>query len=232
MPRENSFTDSEGRSLTPDLEDEGHFEVQPRPSISSPPAFAPTYSTSPTAAFAANMTSPTSPISPELRAQGVTSPAARSAKTHASHISQWTKPSAKDKFRIAVRKVISMHRGASFMAGGVPERVGAEPGVDPRRASADMQYGHIAKECAIEITDYSSVRTSSRKMNNAEFIDLMCNDEKGQRPAWVRVRWINIGGVSWDVIKALSLRYSRFRYLKSSVPSSSLFPDRPSSPRA
>lgn len=204
MPRENSFTDSEGRSLTPDLEDEEDFEVQPRPSISSPPIIAPTYATSPAGPFAGEVASPpTSPFSNEARAHGVKSPAHQA------------KPTAKDKFRAVVRKVISMHRGASYMVGGLSERVGAEPGVDPRRASADMQYGHIVKECAIEITDYSSVRSNVRKMNNAQFIDLMHGEEK--RPAWVRVRWINIGGVSWDVIKALSLKFSPFIFFKTFV---------------
>jgi hypothetical protein len=87
------------------------------------------------------------------------------------------------------------------------ERIGAEPGVDPRRASADMQYGHIHRQCGIEITDYSSLRTNVTRLTNSEFIELMDDGIKSQRPSWVRVRWINIGGVSWDVIKGMSLRY-------------------------
>lgn len=204
MPRENSFTDSEGRSLTPDLEEEEAFEVDP-PIVSSPLAVSPTYS----APIAHRAQDPR--MSPTTRAQGVKSPGARSHATHASNFSQWTKPTPKDKFRSAVRKIISMRRGTSLMSiGRREERIGAEPGVDPRRASADIQYGHMHRECAIEITDYSSVRTEVQRMKNAEFIEMMCNDEASQRPSWVRVRWINIGGVSWDVIKALSLRYGGY----------------------
>lgn len=227
MPRENSFTDSEGRSLTPDLEEErereeAFFETQPRTSLSSPPppppGIQPTYSTVSPIGIPTQQggpSSPVSPISPTTRMQGVTSPGSRSygggrPSTTASH---WAKPSPKDKFRGVVRKVIAMHRGTRFMTVGIDgegPRVGAEPGVDPRRASADLQYGHIHKQCEIEITDYSSVRSAIGRMTNREFIELMCDDEASQRPSWVRVRWINIGGVSWDVIKALSLRYGTY----------------------
>ncbi|KAF9444027.1 magnesium transporter [Macrolepiota fuliginosa MF-IS2] len=208
MPRENSFTDSEGRSLTPDLEDEEPaFEAQPRPSMTSQMAVSPTYSaTSPVGHAVRDPSFPTSPISSGV--QAVRSPGSRSHATQFSTLSPWTKPTPKDRFRSAVRKVISMHRGTRFMSvGGREARIGAEPGVDPRRASADMQYGHIHKECAIEITDYSSVRVNMQRMKNGEFIELMRDDEASRRPAWSRARWINIGGVSWDVIKALSLRY-------------------------
>jgi hypothetical protein len=90
--------------------------------------------------------------------------------------------------------------------------IGAEPGVDPRRASAELQYGHIQSECAIEITDYSSVSIAVGKMRNMQFIQLMCDDAASERPPWVKVRWINIGGVSWDVIKALSQRYGTYAF--------------------
>ena len=54
---------------------------------------------------------------------------------------------------MAVRKVMHMRRGARNMTTrGV---AGAEPGVDPRRASADLQYGGIRQNCVIEMFDYS-----------------------------------------------------------------------------
>ncbi|KAF8167264.1 hypothetical protein B0H34DRAFT_669750 [Crassisporium funariophilum] len=112
--------------------------------------------------------------------------------------------SAKDKFRASVRKVMSMRRGTAVLGGG--SRIGAEPGVDPRRASADTTYGHIHADCKIEVVDYSSVRSSHRQMGNDEFIDLM--EDGHPREPWVKVRWINIGGMSWDVIKAVSIKYN------------------------
>lgn len=205
MPRENSFTDSEGRSLTPDLEDElgreGAFQLPPRRSSVS----APMQQGRP------SMTSPTSPTSPTTRMRGIISPDAPRSTGLVSFLAKPSTP--KERFRQAVRQVIHMHRGMTFMSVGSyggrneSERVGAEPGVDPRRASAEMQYGHIHQQCAIEITDYSSLRTNVMQMKNEEFIDLMRDGIASQRPAWVKVRWINVGGVSWDVIKAMTLRY-------------------------
>ncbi|PPQ66055.1 hypothetical protein CVT24_000237 [Panaeolus cyanescens] len=128
--------------------------------------------------------------------------------------------SPKDRFRAAVHKIIAMHRGASSIiaAGGL--RVGAEPGVDPRRRSAHAMHSHIEGDCSIEVVDYSSVRSKHRTMTKSEFIEFMDMDG-GEQPSssivdgkpditrepWVKVRWINIGGISWSIIKALALRY-------------------------
>jgi hypothetical protein len=211
MPRENSFSDSEGRSLTPDLEEEQELEMayglQSRPkhpqttfSSSSPP---PTTIKSPVNGGATSRTS----ASVKRGSFPATGP-------RLSHPPVWPNNSPRDKFRAAVRKIIAMHRGTTFMShsGKNEPRVGAEPGVDPRRASADLQFGHIRRECSIEVTDYSSLRCMVRSMKNEEFIDMMWDDEASRSPSWGKVRWINIGGVSWDVIKAVSLRYGEYQF--------------------
>jgi hypothetical protein len=111
-----------------------------------------------------------------------------------------------EKFRAAARKIIALNRSTTLLSGG-GGRIGAEPGVDPRRASADALYGHIRQDCEIEVIDYSSVRSSFGRMTNREFINLMDDAAASQRDPWVKVRWINIGGMSWDVIKAVSIKY-------------------------
>ncbi|KAJ7292689.1 hypothetical protein C8J57DRAFT_4356 [Mycena rebaudengoi] len=83
---------------------------------------------------------------------------------------------------------------------------GQEPGIDVRRASMEMQYRGIKRDCAIEVVDYSAVSCNFTTMNNAEFVD-WCANPAGKRQHWVKVRWINISGVSWDVIKALGSVY-------------------------
>jgi hypothetical protein len=92
--------------------------------------------------------------------------------------------------------------------------VGAEPGIDPKRPAVDAAYCHIREDsCGIEIVDYSAVRSTSRTMTNAEFINFMNTPSQGDLPPrdpWVKVRWINIGGMDWEVIKAVSLKYSTF----------------------
>jgi hypothetical protein len=99
MPRENSFSDEDGRSLTPDLE---------LPEGNAPP------------------TSPVVAVEP-------TGPPVRPTFAHT------TTPI--DRFRATVHKVIRLHRTSTVLAdrGGI----GAEPGVDPRRDSAFLTYGHL-----------------------------------------------------------------------------------------
>ncbi|KAF8207085.1 hypothetical protein K438DRAFT_1815654 [Mycena galopus ATCC 62051] len=174
MPRENSFSDSDGRSLTPDLED------------GPPPQ------------------SPTSPTRSARSAVAAMSPTKHTANTR---VSTSTRPPGVDplhKFRHTVRKVIAMHRSTNVISG---RGVGAEPGVDPRRASADAQFGGIKQDCVIEVADYSAVRSSFGRMTNREFVNFLSDPAASERESWVKVRWINIGGMSWDVIKAVSIKY-------------------------
>lgn len=179
MPRENSFSDSSGRSLTPDLEDEANFpEIQQIPASPQPST---SHSKMP-------------PPEPPLSARSV---AARSVHTHRSK-------TPGDRFRASVRKVMAMHRTSSVINN---RRAGAEPGVDPRRESAILQFGHIHQNCVIELCDYSSVRHSFGRMTNVEFVRLLQDPKAHQREPWAKVRWINIGGISWDVISALALRH-------------------------
>lgn len=155
MPRENSF-DDEARSLTPDLEDELERERNfasmqealdapgPSPIRQNPPQSLPNLVTS----ISRSSHHVASPIS-------VTSPS-KSLKSHKSQptrTSRATRPpmphqmTPKDRFRSSVKKVIQMKRMSSFMTTG---RIGAEPGVDPRRNSAYINYGHIRQVSSSE----------------------------------------------------------------------------------
>ncbi|KAJ7146338.1 hypothetical protein C8R44DRAFT_12412 [Mycena epipterygia] len=108
-----------------------------------------------------------------------------------------------DKFRSTVNKIVAMKRSTTILASF---GAGAEPGIDPRRASMEIQYRNVAQECFVEVVDYSAVSSNFLNMRNAEFVD-WCASSKSKRQPWVKVRWINIAGVSWDVIKALSLHH-------------------------
>ncbi|EMD39334.1 hypothetical protein CERSUDRAFT_112973 [Gelatoporia subvermispora B] len=108
------------------------------------------------------------------------------------------------RFRTVVRKVMAMHRTSSMLARG---GVGAEPGADPRRASTFVRYGHVRQDCLIEVADYSATRSSFGRMSNREFVKFLDDPGAGRREPWVKVRWINVGGVSWDVLSALALKY-------------------------
>ena len=180
MPRENSFSDSEGRSLTPDLEDE--LEGQRSKS-------------------------------PIRRKSSTLSHKTKSIKSRLSHGHMPPRPSLAqptltpiERFRLSVRKVMHITKTSSYLMGKGP---GAEPGVDVRRDSAYLNYGHIRQNCQIEIVDYSSVRSSFGRMTNQEFINFLSSPPASEREPWVKVRWINVGGISWDVIRALALKYGK-----------------------
>ena len=108
------------------------------------------------------------------------------------------------RFRTLVRKVMRLSTTSRYLSGNGP---GAEPGIDVRKDSAFLNYGHINQNCLIEIADYSSVRSSYRRMTNREFISFLSDPTTSERERWVKVRWINVGGISWDVVRALALKY-------------------------
>ena len=114
--------------------------------------------------------------------------------------------SPKGRFRAAVLKVIAVHRTSSTILRG---RLGAEPGVDPHRHSTFAAYRHVYQKCVIDVIDYSSIRCSSGRMTSSGFIQFLQTDQASAREPWVKVRWINIGGISWDVISTLALKYGK-----------------------
>jgi len=180
MPRENSLTDSAGRSLTPDLEDE----------------------------FASSLPvpRPVSPTQQSLSSDGHSQdpipqpPLSNHVQLVAPHFQ-----SPKDRFRMIVRKVISMYRTSAVMSRY--GSAGAEPGVDPRRYSASIHYAHVRERCVIQIVDYSTVRSSFGKMDNERFVKMLNDESSSRREPWAKVRWINVCGISWDVMSALALKY-------------------------
>ncbi|KAH7911591.1 hypothetical protein BJ138DRAFT_1062811 [Hygrophoropsis aurantiaca] len=182
MPRENSFSDSEGRSLTPDLSED---EFMP----------------------------PTSPVMPHTQSEPIppTMPASPVPRVSYSHsqprpsLAAQMHTSPKDRFRASVRKIIHMHRTSTILSSRT--LVGAEPGVDPRRQSAFLQYGHLRQNSVIELADYSTLRASFGRMTNREFVQLLTDKNAGDRESWVKVRWINVCGISWDVISELAIKY-------------------------
>ncbi|EPQ53988.1 hypothetical protein GLOTRDRAFT_130378 [Gloeophyllum trabeum ATCC 11539] len=113
---------------------------------------------------------------------------------------------ARERFREVVRKVMLMRRASSMMSGHT--LIGAEPGVDPRSLTAFALYGHVRKECQIEVTDYSKTNRKARRMSNDTFIDWAKDPAASARHSWVKVRWINVSGISWDVMSTLAVKYS------------------------
>ena len=84
---------------------------------------------------------------------------------------------------------------------------GSEPGIDPRRATNNALYSHLHEICEIEVVDYSASKVEFNQYDNGKFVQLMA---RSQKPAWAKVRWVNIAGISWDVLSSLALAYGMF----------------------
>ncbi|KAG8815197.1 hypothetical protein FRC19_001187 [Serendipita sp. 401] len=108
------------------------------------------------------------------------------------------------RFQKTVRKVIQMNKiQSAFNPGGI----GAEPGIDPRRPGSDAAYGHIKEPCEIEVIDYSATNYEIQQLDNTQFKAMM-RATGGKRPPWAKVRWINVAGISWDVLSTLGITYN------------------------
>ncbi|EMD32609.1 hypothetical protein CERSUDRAFT_118647 [Gelatoporia subvermispora B] len=198
MPRENSFSDSDGRSLTPDLDEAMEAEAEAR-------AAQPATTSSSTAALRDGRPSLDKIIATSSAPASLNRPSQDVRTTQTPTTAQRAVfPTPTERFRHAVRKVMAMRRTSSMM---MKPGIGAEPGIDPRRASAYVNYGWIKQQCLIEIVDYSTVRTSFGRMTNQEFVRFINDKTASRRESWAKVRWINIGGISWDVLSAVALKY-------------------------
>ncbi|KLO16017.1 hypothetical protein SCHPADRAFT_823746 [Schizopora paradoxa] len=135
---------------------------------------------------------------------------AQTAQTFASRASGRSAISSRpgagiERFRAAARKIIHMHRGSRAMT--LDLNTGAEPGIDARNADADSLYGHIRARCLIDVVDYSSVRSKFQRFDNMGFLDYLEDERANRRDEWAKVRWINVVGISWDVMSALAIKY-------------------------
>ncbi|KAG0096463.1 hypothetical protein BGZ93_004495 [Podila epicladia] len=107
-----------------------------------------------------------------------------------------TMPDGLSRFRKAAQTAIQARRMSKFAL--------REQGVDA--SDMDSIFSGIEASRIVDVTtvDMSQTRYRPTKgMNNQEFLDWL----KQPRPEWSKVRWININGMSWDVIKEISLTY-------------------------
>ncbi|KAF1989984.1 hypothetical protein K402DRAFT_390312 [Aulographum hederae CBS 113979] len=78
------------------------------------------------------------------------------------------------------------------------EEAGAEPGVDTSKAP-EPRYQKLQAECAITVVDFSSDRIEQHELANST-LEAFLNAPKAD---WVDCRWINVNGLSYDVISML-----------------------------
>ncbi|OAK93908.1 hypothetical protein IQ06DRAFT_382538 [Phaeosphaeriaceae sp. SRC1lsM3a] len=79
------------------------------------------------------------------------------------------------------------------------EEPGAEPGVDTQNDTDAFKYHHLHAICQITVVDFSIERIECHELDNDSLEDFL----KKPKEAWVVCRWINVNGLSWDVIRML-----------------------------
>ncbi|KAI0180545.1 hypothetical protein GGR52DRAFT_531789 [Hypoxylon sp. FL1284] len=79
-------------------------------------------------------------------------------------------------------------------------RPGAEPGIDPLKPDGGQDTTpDLHAECQITVVDFSQDELDIHELDNKELIEFI----KKPQPEYVACRWINVNGLSWDVIQAL-----------------------------
>ena len=75
--------------------------------------------------------------SPDARPKSSQSQRAPTSPHSSNHVAM----NPADRFRVTVRKVVQLHRASSIMVTGTA--IGTEPGVDPRKDTAYLMWGHV-----------------------------------------------------------------------------------------
>ena len=101
------------------------------------------------------------------------------------------------RFKASAERLIRLRRIGSLQPG-------SEPGVDPLRDSGE--YDHIVADTRVDVIDYGHERVEFKEFNNKGLLAFLANMGKS-KDDWATVRWINVKGIDWGIIKALSLVY-------------------------
>ena len=76
---------------------------------------------------------------------------------------------------------------------------GAEPGLNPENTEINL---HAL--CGITVVDFSEDQITQRELDNASLVEFL----EEERPAWSKVRWMNVNGLSWDCIRAIAKKWN------------------------
>ncbi|KAF9277363.1 hypothetical protein BGZ88_001193 [Linnemannia elongata] len=101
---------------------------------------------------------------------------------------------ALNRFRAIAHQAVAARRLSSYALRG--------QGVDV--SDMDSVFGGIEGTVDATVMDMNQTQYTKRQgMTNSQFLAWL----QQPRPEWSTVRWININGMSWDVIKAIAIKY-------------------------
>jgi hypothetical protein len=79
---------------------------------------------------------------------------------------------------------------------------GQEPGLDPLKPNGGRsQTPTLHTRCDITVVDFSEDDMMMRHLDNDTIEPFL----KQKREDWIQCRWINVNGLSWDVIQAIGI---------------------------
>lgn len=77
---------------------------------------------------------------------------------------------------------------------------GAEPGLDPFKTDGGRaSLTKLSAACEITVVDFSQDNIHVTRLDNDRLGPFL----KERQPSWAKCRWININGLSWDVVSTL-----------------------------
>ncbi|KAG8902592.1 hypothetical protein FRB99_004332 [Tulasnella sp. 403] len=106
-----------------------------------------------------------------------------------------------ERFRRAGHQVIQMNRLRRAMLAG------DDQGMDVRRPSIltrALSFDVRQEKCIVDVIDYTQLHEKSYRIANAELPSFLA---ESRRPSAKHVRWINVAGLSYDVVSTLALEY-------------------------
>lgn len=125
------------------------------------------------------------------------------ATTSASQLLPNPSISPLDRFRNAAFKVMQMNRLKRAMISM------HDPGIDAGNPVTSKVLHNVRHEnCIIDVMDYGVAHAKSTRLNNTNLEAFLAQP---YRATAKHVRWINVSGISWDVISLLARQYGEFR---------------------
>ena len=108
-----------------------------------------------------------------------------------------------EQFRTAARKVMKIRKAHIALKDLSPGMGG-----DIQGSTMYEMYGHRQENCKVHVWDYGPTRAVPRSFDtNYGFVQWLEGEGSKPRGVWNKVRWINISGLSWDILSELQLKY-------------------------
>jgi hypothetical protein len=98
------------------------------------------------------------------------------------------------------RRITRSHTVKQYRSPSRPnwQEPGAEPGVGPNDVGTE-RYFRLHSHCQITVVDFSDERVECYELDNDSLEDFL----NVPKEDWVACRWVNVNGLSWDVIRML-----------------------------